>query len=272
MNLRSIGMPARWWIDTARALESGGFDSVWSADHFISRGRRDDSVLECWSVLAATAARTTRIRIGSWVANVMNRHPSVVAATAATIQDLARGRLEVGIGIGGHPTEHAALGLDFPPPEERVARLEEAVNVIRLLWSGGPASFEGRYYTLRDALVAKVSQPPRIIVAGETAAGARLAARIGDGWTTTEQGFARFGEAYAQALADAGRTREDVAIIVGVERQRDVALARQPLFADLRSELARWGDAGADEVIVSWVRAHEVPALLAAAEKAALRS
>jgi alkanesulfonate monooxygenase SsuD/methylene tetrahydromethanopterin reductase-like flavin-dependent oxidoreductase (luciferase family) len=269
VNLSSIGVPIGWWLDTARLLERAGFAAVWCADHFISRGRRTDPVLECWTTLSATAAVTRDIRVGSWVTNVMNRHPSVLARMAATIHELAHGRLELGIGIGGHPGEHDALGVAMPAVAERVARLEEAVKVLRLLWSGGPVSFGGRYYSLRDAHAFPVPRPaPRIIVGGDSPGGARLAARTGDAWTTTEKGLERYASAYDEALHELGRARDQAPIVVGLERAKGIPTERQPIFADLRGELERWRDRGADEIVVSWVRPPEIPALLAAAERA----
>ena len=206
LNLASIGVPAGWWLAAARLAEEAGFSGAWIWDHFLSRGRRTDPVLECWTTLAAAAVATRSIHLGSFVTNVMNRHPSVLARMAANVQDLAGGRLEVGIGIGGHPREHEALGIPFPPAAERVARLEEAVQVLRLLWSGGPVSFEGRYYQLRDAYAHPVPQPsPRLVIGGETAAGAQLAARLGDAWTTTGEALLRDRTIFEDALAAAGR-------------------------------------------------------------------
>jgi G6PDH family F420-dependent oxidoreductase len=271
VNLSSIGTPASAWLDTACVLERVGYSAVWCADHFLSRGRRTDPVLECWTTLAAAAARTRTIRIGSWVTNVMNRHPSVLARMAATVQDLSAGRLALGLGIGGHPNEHEVLGIFFPSARERVERLEEAAAVLRLLWTGGPVSFEGRHYRLRGAHAYPVpAPPPRIIVAGESRGGARLAARVGDAWTTTAEGLARYRRTYEEALEEAGRRRQDAAILVGLDREKGVSPDRQPLFADLRGELERWAERGADELILNWVRPPELPATLAAAEKAGL--
>jgi alkanesulfonate monooxygenase SsuD/methylene tetrahydromethanopterin reductase-like flavin-dependent oxidoreductase (luciferase family) len=271
VNLSSIGVPVRWWLDTARLLESAGFAALWCADHFMSRGRKTDPVLECWTTLSASAVLTRRARVGSWVTNVMNRHPAVLARMAATVQELSNGRLEVGIGIGGHPAEHQALGIPFPPAPERVARLEEAVTVLRLLWSGGPVSFEGRYYQLHDAHASPAPRPaPRIIVGGDSPGGARLAARVGDAWTTTVEGLERHAEAYEQQLRELGRERKDAPIVLGLERAKGVAIERQAVFRDLRGELERWRERGADEIVLSWVRPPEIPALLAAAERVGL--
>ena len=139
------------------------------------------------------------IAVGTFVLNVVNRHPAVLARMAMTVADLAPGRVELGIGIGG--TGQLAYGVDWPTVPERVARLEEAVTVLRLLFGGGPVSFAGRYFTLTDAVAFPVPTPaPRIVVAGQSSAGARLAARAGDAWTCPAELFERLLPIYREAL------------------------------------------------------------------------
>lgn len=271
VNLTAIGVSSAWWVETARALEGVGFSTVWCWDHFISRGRLRDPCLECWMTLAVTAASTTRLRVGSFVSNVMNRHPAVLARMVASLADSSGGRVELGIGIGGHPAEHEAYGIHFPGAPERVERLEEAVEVIRLLWSGGPVSFEGRHYRLRDAYAYPVpNPPPRIVIGGEKPGGARLAARIGDAWTMNGRELDRLEPVFREALDEAGRSRSEVKMVVALDLKRGVAAEEQPLFRDLSGELERWRERGADELVLHWVRPGEVPALLAAAERASL--
>ena len=142
--LRSIGATYPWWRDQAIRLEAAGYDGVACWDHFISRGVKTDPVVECWTTLTGVAAVTTRLRVMPFVLNVMNRHPAVVARAAATLQEVASGRLTLGIGIGGHPVEHHAYGIPYPDVAERVARLEEAVAVLRALWTGGPVTGRAR--------------------------------------------------------------------------------------------------------------------------------
>jgi G6PDH family F420-dependent oxidoreductase len=269
VDLTIIGVSLEWWLASARRLESAGFDGVWVWDHFVSRGRLTDPVLECWTTLAAAAATTSRIRVGSFVTNVMNRHPAVLARQAATLWELSRGRLEVGIGIGGHPKEHEAYGIDFPEPAERAARLEEAVSVLRLLWSGGPVDFEGRFYELRGAHAFPAPMPPpRIIIGGETPAGARLAARIGDAWSCFEEAYPRLLPVFEEALAAAGRRREDVQVIVGLDFDEGVAPAEEPLLRDLAATAEEWQSRGADEVIIHWVKPSHLDAVVAAGKRA----
>jgi len=268
VSLSPIGVSAAWWLDAAARLEDAGAARVWCWDHFISRGRLSDPVLECWTTLAAAAARTTRIGVGSLVTNVMNRHPSVLAQTVASVQSLSGGRATLGIGIGGHPVEHAVLGIPFPDAAERSARLVEAVTLIRLLWSGGPASFDGAFYQLHDAHVAAIEPVvPPIVVAGMTPAGARLAARIGDGWTTEAATLERDLPAYLKGLEAAGRSRADLSISVTIDVPRDGA-PDAPVLRDLAGEAGRWGARGADELVVSSVKPRHLDRVVAALKEA----
>ena len=243
--------------------------AIW--DHFVSRGVRRDPVLECWTTLASLAGITSRLRLMTFVLNVMNRPPSIVARMAATLQEASGGRLVLGIGIGGHPAEHAAYGVPFPASPERVARLEEAVTILRLLFSGGPVSFEGRFHTLTNAVAFPVPSPaPRITIGGESPAGARLGARIGDAWTCSGADFDARYPVFLEALAAAGRRREDVQVLVGLDVDR-ADPSRDPLVADMAGTAAAWHGRGADELVLHWVRPPELEAVIAAGERAELR-
>jgi alkanesulfonate monooxygenase SsuD/methylene tetrahydromethanopterin reductase-like flavin-dependent oxidoreductase (luciferase family) len=266
--LGSIGVDAAWWLESARRLEEAGYAGIWCWDHFIGKGDRTVPVLEQWTMLAAAAARTSRVELGSFVANVANRHPAVLARMAGTVQAISGGRLTLGIGIGGHPAEHAAYGIDFPPAPERAARLEGAVGAIRALWTGGPVDFDGPGITLRKAVARPIPDPaPRIIIGGETPAGARLAARIGDGWTAFDRTFERDLPRYLEALAAAGGSRAERRLIVAFEagRSGEDALRGSPWVERPGDELARWRDAGADDVIVTARTIADVDGLIDAA-------
>ncbi|HWH23811.1 MAG TPA: LLM class flavin-dependent oxidoreductase, partial [Candidatus Limnocylindria bacterium] len=231
LSLTVIGVESRWWLESAQQAEAAGFSGAWAWDHFVSQGpRKTDAVLECWTTLAAAAAVTSRIRIGSFVTNVMNRHPALLARMVATIWEQSGGRVEVGLGVGGYAPEMAAYGIEFPPPAERSARLADAAAVMRALWTGGPVDHDGPFFQLREAWARPALEPPpRIIVGGEKPAGARLAAHVGDGWTTRAADYERLLPIHLEALAAAGRSRAEIAHLVAVELDRDVPLAEQPL-------------------------------------------
>jgi alkanesulfonate monooxygenase SsuD/methylene tetrahydromethanopterin reductase-like flavin-dependent oxidoreductase (luciferase family) len=271
LNLTTIGVSSAWWIESAQHAESAGFAGVWSWDHFVSRGRKSDPVLECWTTLTAAAATTTRIKVGSFISNVMNRHPAVLARMLATLWDQSSGRVELGIGVGGSGPELHMYGIERPEPGVRVRILEEAVAVIRLLWSGGPVDYSGEFFSLDGAWAHPAPEPPpRIIVGGEKPGGARLAARVGDGWTTNAADYEQLLPVHLEELAAHGRSRAEVAHLLAVDVSRDEPLDRQPLIADMATFVGEWHERGADELIVSWVRPAELPALLDAAARAGL--
>src|SRR5438876_624073 len=149
--IRTIRAEPIWWLESAQRLDEAGYSGVWSWDHFMGQGDKAVPVVESWTILAMAAALTRQATVGTFVANVMNRHPAVLARMASTLQIASGGRLILGMGIGGAPREHAAYGMDFPEVPESVGRLEEAVATIRALWTGGPVTRESPYYPLVDA-------------------------------------------------------------------------------------------------------------------------
>lgn len=266
----SIGATAEWWLDGARRLDEAGYAGIWCWDHFVGRGDTTVPVVEAWTMLTAAAVQTRNVTVGTFVANVMNRHPAVLARMAGTLQAISGGRVMLGIGIGGHPAEHEAYGIPFPDVPERVARLEEAVAVIRALWSGGPVSRDSPFYPLREAYARPVPEPaPRIVIGGESANGARVAARIGDGWSAFDRTFERDEPIYHEALEAAGRRRDEQHVIVAFEagRSGEDALRGSPWLTTPGEELARWQALGADAAIVTARTTSDVDALVEAAAR-----
>ncbi|MGE0823764.1 MAG: LLM class F420-dependent oxidoreductase [Candidatus Binatia bacterium] len=143
-------------------VEALGFDSLWVNDHMLpSVGPTDTANLEGWTTLAALAALTSRVQIGALVTANTFRHPAVLAKMATTIDHISNGRLILGIGSGYFEQEHKVYGIPFPTTSERAKRLEEALQVIRALWTQETASFQGTYYQLADApFVPKPVQKP----------------------------------------------------------------------------------------------------------------
>lgn len=268
--LRAIGTEPGWWLESARRLDEAGYPSLWCWDHLMGRGDPTVPVVEGWTMLALAAGATSRITVAPFVLNVMNRHPALVARMASTLHIASGGRLILGIGIGGAPREHEAYGIDFPAAPERVARLEDAVAVIRALWTGGPVSRESTYYPLVDAAAYPVPDPaPRIVIGGETPAGARLAGRIGDGWSTFETNFEANLPLYLESLEASGRRRVDQLVLVafqgdwlGEASVRDTGWIQAP-----RETWARWAEAGADGAVVLARSTDDVDALVDAVDR-----
>ena len=265
VSIGTIGATADWWLDSARRLEAAGYRAVWAWDHFVGGGNKAVPVVEQWTILAAAAGATTGLHLGTFVTNVMNRHPSVVARMASTLQAASHGRVTLGIGIGGNKAEHTAYGIDFPEVPERADRLEDAIEVIRALWSGGPVTRESRFYPLTEAHAFPRPDPaPRILVGAASPRGLRIAARVGDGWAAEVDDFERLLPAYDEALASNGRTRADAWIACGFGQGKSGqdALRGSPWIEAPRETWARWHEQGVDEAIVTARTPNDVDALI----------
>jgi G6PDH family F420-dependent oxidoreductase len=170
-------------VDNARRAEEAGFDFVSISDHFHPWVEAQGHSPFVWSVLGAIAASTERIDVGVGVSCPTTRiHPAIIAQAAATTSLLLRDRFFLGVGTGEALNEHV-LGDRWPRPEVRRAMLREAVEVIRLLWSGETIDHQGAHYEVENArLFDPPEQAPPIIVSGFGDAAIELAAEIGDGY------------------------------------------------------------------------------------------
>ena len=270
VTIGSIGATPAWWLESARRLEAAGYRAIWSWDHFVGGGNKTVPVVEQWTILSAAAGATTTIRLGTFITNVMNRHPAVVARMASTLQLASGGRFTLGIGIGGNPSEHRAYGIEFPGVAERASRLEEAIAVIRALWSGGPVTRESPFYPLIEAHAFPVPEPlPRILVGAASPRGLRIAARLADGWAAEIDDFERLLPTYDEALAAEGKKRGDAWIAVGFGsgKSGQDALADSPWIDAPGETWSHYRELGADEVIVPARTPNDIDALVRAAER-----
>ena len=163
------------------------FEHAWLFDHFIPiAGDPDGPCLEGWTLLAALAAQTRRIRVGHMVNGNTYRHPAVLANMGATLDIISNGRLDMGIGAGWNELEHTSYGIELLPPGKRLSQFEEACEVIRLLWTQKYADFEGTYYQLKQARCEPkpVQRPyPPIVIGGSGERRTlRIVAKYADVW------------------------------------------------------------------------------------------
>jgi F420-dependent oxidoreductase-like protein len=159
-------------LEQVRTAEDAGFELISVMDHLYQIrgvGQVTEPMMEAWSTLAALARETTRPRLGTLVTGVTYRNPALLAKTTTTLDAISGGRAILGIGAAWNDVEHAGYGYDFPPVRERMDRLDEALTIIRAMFSEDRPSFEGRYYRIEQALnVPRPVQPggPRILVGG----------------------------------------------------------------------------------------------------------
>src|SRR5438445_701260 len=141
--------------EIAVTAEESGFDSVWVMDHFYQLpllGPPTLNMLESYTLLGALAARTKSVQLGTLVTGVTYRNPAVLAKEVTTLDVISRGRAILGIGAAWFDIEHEGYGVTFPPVGERMDRLEEAVQICRAMFTEETATFDGRYYRVKDAI------------------------------------------------------------------------------------------------------------------------
>lgn len=174
----------RVWL---AADETPELEHAWLFDHFIPLGSDPTGPqLEGWTLLAAYAAQTQRIRVGLMVMGNTYRHPAIVANMGATVDVISNGRLDFGIGASWNETEHDMYGIPLYKPGERIRRLGEACELIRLLWTEPVANFDGRYYQLHDARCEpkpiQKPYPPFVIGGSGEQLTLRVVAKYADVW------------------------------------------------------------------------------------------
>lgn len=263
--------PNNSWSDTlhlAQHAEATGWDGIYYADHFMPNAvDTSGPTSECWTTLAALAARVPRIRLGALVTGNTYRHPAVLAKMAANVDNISEGRCVLGIGAGWQENEHAAYGIPFHTLGGRMRRLEEACEVVTGLFANEKTNFQGRYYQMTDAPLAPkpVQSPlPLLIGGGGEKQTLRIAAKYATDWNvwgTPELLTAKqvILDEHCRAI---GRNPREVqrganALLVlsddpeTVERMR---AAGRPVIAgnaeQVRAVIQAYVDAGVDEVVI----------------------
>ena len=215
-------------------VDRSGWDAACVTNHFMpNTPDKVGDVMECWTTLAALAPLTSRMRIGTIVAGNTYRHPAVLAKMAAQVDIVSGGRLICGLGAAWQQNEHDAYGIPFYTVQERLARLDEACQVLKALWTQDRSTFKGRYYQLADApLSPKPLQRPHpelMIGGGGEKVTLKIVARHADHWNTWggPDVLARKGALLDGYCAAAGRDPKSIT------RSANMAL----LFSEDRAEL-----------------------------------
>jgi F420-dependent oxidoreductase-like protein len=269
--------PLETVLQVARHADATGWDGVWVADHFMGSDGANTAAIatdtfEATAVLAGLATATERVRVGPLVFGSTYRHPAVLANWATTVDHLSGGRLVLGIGAGWQENEHAQYGIDLPYVRERVDRFDEYCQVLRSLLHHERTTFDGRWFTVVDALCEpKPVQDPLPILIG--AKGDRMLTRVAryadewNMWSLPEEFAERSGvldqrcEAIGRDPAEIRRSTQALVMLTDdEERAKQVieACAPRVCVAGPASHLAevvgQWRDAGVDEVIVpDWI-------------------
>ncbi len=250
--------------DMAQAAEAAGFDSIWLFDHLLFRspGSPTVGIWECWTLLTALAAATSRIELGTLVLCNPFRNPALLAKMAHTLDEVSGGRLILGLGAGWNRPEFDAFGFSF---ERRVDRFAEALQIVKPLLRAGRVDFRGTHYQAPDCEIVPAGPRPEgipLLVGAFGPRMLRLAARHADLWNTAWVGqprelTPRIAELRA-ACADVGRDPGTLPVTAGVQAifpdlGQPESWAREPLMgstADLAAGLRGFAEAGVSHLIV----------------------
>ena len=287
------GIDWRRWQRLVQTVEGLGYAGLFRSDHFTNPTAPVLDALELWSSLTWLADNTSRIEFGPLVSPVSFRHPVITAWQASAVDNLAGGRLRLGIGAGWQEREHETYGFDLLDTDHRFARFEEALQVVTLLLkSDEPVSFDGEFYRLRDAaLMPRSPRPggPPIVIGGN---GPRrtlpLAARYADEWNAvlvTSERFIELNARLDELLQEVGRPPERVRrtlmtravsgrTTADVERKlagqsadelrgRGAIVGTAPEVAE---QLGRLEEAGVQRVMLQWLETDDIDGLEAMAQ------
>ena len=252
-------------VERWQYFERLGFDSIWDCDHYVQPSRPTGPYFEGWTLLAALAARTERIRVGVLVSCNTFRHPALLAKEAATVDHVANGRLEVGLGAGWYVPEHEMFGIEFPRPAELVGRFREAVEIVDRMLRDEVTTYEGQYYQLTGArsLPQPLQRPrPPLTLGAHGSKMLRICAEYADAWNsfgTVDEMRAR-NQILDEHCAAIGR---DPAEIVRSLYGWAALMPSDPwesvdAFHDM---VGRYREAGVNEFIIDQPRAEQFPIL-----------
>jgi alkanesulfonate monooxygenase SsuD/methylene tetrahydromethanopterin reductase-like flavin-dependent oxidoreductase (luciferase family) len=235
--LPQLRMPWARILERTLVAEASGFHSVWLMDHLVAPRAPDVDTYEGWTIASALAARTSRIRIGHLVLCDPFRHPALLAKMAATLDVVAAGRLELGLGWGSVPDELATFGFGSDPPPVRAARLRETLQILAAMFAGEPFDHDGAHYRLRGAIGRPVPAQRRIPIhlgGGGAALTMPLVREFADWWNCPGYALDRLDE--LRPLAGSAR----------VSVQHPVGLAsgdgdRDEVVATVERRFGAWG-------------------------------
>ena len=257
-------------LELCQHAEATGWDGIWYADHFMPNAEDTSAPWpEAWTTLSAIGARTERVRIGTLVSGNTYRHPAVLAKMAATLDHITNGRVVLGLGSGWQENEHTQYGLRFYTVNERLRRLDEACQVIQMLYNNAKSDFDGECYQLQSASLEPkpVQQPlPLLIGGGGEKVTLKITARYANEWNVwgdpaiLRHKMAILDEHCAAIGRDPAEIqRSAVALLfmsddnAFLENMRNTTMAQPSIIGtptEVRDVIAQYEEAGVNEIIV----------------------
>jgi len=238
----SLPQIKRSWQETRAAAEEMdrlGFHSVWFNDHLYGIPMPAIPIMEAWTALSAVAAVTSKVELGTLVTPVGFRNPALLAKMVATLDQISGGRVIVGLGSGWFEQEFRGYGLDFPPVQKRLQQLDEAIELMRRMWSEEQVTFEGRHFHT-DAVYCEpkpARKPPVMIGGGGEKVLLRLVAKHADIWNNLAVNLEQLGkkiEVLHRHCASVGRDPATIRI----SQQTMVVLGEDEADAQSKKEKA----------------------------------
>ncbi|SHV46577.1 luciferase family protein [Mycobacteroides abscessus subsp. abscessus] len=281
LDLVGIAPQDQWQVmrDLAASADAGPWDSLWVYDHFHTVPMPTaEATHEAWTLMAAYAATTSRIKLGQMCTAISYRNPAYLAKVAATTDIISGGRVQMGIGGGWYEHEWRAYGYGFPSAGVRLARLDEGVQIMRAAWRDGVVSFDGKHYQVDGAIVQpkplQAGGIPLWIAGGGEKVTLKIAAKYAQytNFTSEPDGFAHKSEVLQQHCREVGtdydgivrsanfnvvigESEADVAARIGRIRDRQVTVANEAAVdAMLASMSSAESDCGTAEQVVERLR------------------
>ena len=218
--------------DAAIEFDQLGFDSVWVCDHVYGVPNPTLPIFEAWSQLAAIGAITEKVELGTLVTPPFFRNPGVLAKQVATVDHISQGRAIMGLGAGWFKPEFEGYGIEFPPLGERMRALDETAQILKALWTQERVNFEGKHFTMKDAVCEPkpIRRPPILIGGGGERVLMGIAARHGDIWNNMAVSHAQLAgkiEALRRRCDEVGRDPATLRIsqqcVVVIEEEEEAA-------------------------------------------------
>ena len=267
-----------FYLKLARLADELGYNSFWQPDHWMLPG--NTATFDCWSLLAAVAAITSRIKLGSLVTPIVGYPPLVLSKRVLTVHALSKGRVILGVGAGWYQNEFNAFGVKFENHKARTEMLEEALRLMRVVWEAEePVDYRGKYYKVRGAVLKPRFDRPPIWLGGSSEKILDLVARHGEGWIPYEIAAPEYSTRVVkinEMLERLGRKKDDVRMAVAtrvvagrteekaIEILRRMGIARDyetptgqkghlvaGSYEKCTEELSRYVDAGAGCLVLS---------------------